>query len=348
MKKILALILALSMCFGLLAGCGNSASKTDDEDKVYELSFTIHDPATSVRTLYYEELAEKTRQATNGKVDITVYPGGTLVASTDVAEGVQAGTADMGWLLTTFFPGQFPLSEVITLPMMFEDSYVASEVLLDMYEQSPELQAELDNYKVLGLYANPINTIFANEEITSVSDLKGLQIRATAGVATDMVTAWGGSPILMGPGDIYQSVEKGVLSGMVFEWSGFDAFNLGEVTKYCINLPTTCGVFMTIMNKDSYNNLPEEYQKVIDEIWGARDVSLELAQSFVDDANAASQAGVNEHGMTIVELSDSAIEEFKFAADGYIDSWVESKTTNSFDAQAYLDLMLSLKAEYEK
>lgn len=347
MKRAFALISALSLCFGLLAGCEPSGTISNEYAKVYKLSFTIHDPKDSLRTLYFEQLAEQTSEATNGKVKITVVPDGKLLASTDVAEGVLAGTADMGWLLTSFFPGQFPLSEAVTLPMLFEDSYAASQVLLDLYERSPELQDELKNYKILQLYTNSINTIFTNEKIVRVSDLKGMHIRATTGVAADIVAAWGGSPLLMGPEEIYRSVEKGVLDAMVFEWSGFDVYDLGEVIRYCVDVPVTCGVFMTVMNQESYNSLPEKYQAVIDEIWGAREVSLEFAQSFIENANAACEKSVNEYGMTVIELSDSAAAEFRVAADDYVEAWVEEMTTDTFDAQAYLDLLLSLKAQYE-
>lgn len=347
MKRAFALISALSLCFGLLAGCEPSGTISNEYAKVYKLSFTIHDPKDSLRTLYFEQLAEQTSEATNGKVKITVVPDGKLLASTDVAEGVLAGTADMGWLLTSFFPGQFPLSEAVTLPMLFEDSYAASQVLLDLYERSPELQDELKNYKILQLYTNSINTIFTNEKIERVSDLKGMHIRATTGVAADIVAAWGGSPLLMGPEEIYRSVEKGVLDAMVFEWSGFDVYDLGEVIRYCVDVPVTCGVFMTVMNQESYNSLPEKYQAVIDEIWGAREVSLEFAQSFIENANAACEKSVNEYGMTVIELSDSAAAEFRVAADDYVEAWVEEMTTDTFDAQAYLDLLLSLKTQYE-
>ena len=347
MKRIMILTAVCVLCFGLLTGCGSLKTAGGKHDKVYELSFAIHDPADSVRTLYYEQLAEQTREATDGKVNITVVPDGRLLASSDVAEGVQAQTADMGWVLTTLYPEQFPLSEAVTLPMLFEDSYVASQVLLDLYEQSPELQQELENYKVLQMYTNPINTIFSNEPIRRVSDMEGLHVRATNGVATDIVTAWGGSPLLMGPEEIYQSVEKDVLDAMVFEWSGFDVFELGEVTRYCVELPVTCGVFITVMNRETYAALPEEYQKAIDEIWGARDVSLELAQSFIDNATVAREKGIAEYGMSVIELSDDAVVEFRKAADGYIETWVEEKTTDTVDARAYLDLLLSLKAQYE-
>lgn len=347
MKRVLSLIFACSLCLTLLAGCEASGFSLGRGARSYKLTFTIHDPADSVRTRYYEQLADKTREATDGRVDITVVPDGELLASTDVAEGVQAGTADMGWLLTTLFPDQFPLTEAVTLPMLFDDSYTASQVLLDLYEQSPELQKELKNYKVLGMYTNPINILFTDREIGRVSDLEGLHIRATTGIATDIVTAWGASPLLMGPEEIHMSMEKRVLQGMVFEWSGFDVYRLGEVTRYWVELPITCGVFITVMNRESYEALPAKYQAVIDEIWGSREVSLELAQSFIDSADAAREKCVSEYGMTEITLSRQAAAEFQDIADDFIDAWVAERTKGTFNAQKYLDLLLTLKEQYE-
>lgn len=347
MKRAFSSLLALSLCFALLAGCRSGGLSADKKDKVYELTFSIHDPADSVRTRYYEQLADKTREATGGKVEITVVPDGALLASTDVAEGVQAGTADMGWLLTTLFPDQFPLTEAVTLPMLFEDSYAATQVLLDLYEQSPELQNELKNYKVLGMYTNPINMLFTNTKVEQVADLEGMHIRATTGVAADILTAWGASPLLMGPEEIYQSMELNILQGMVFEWSGFDVYHLSEMAGYCVDLPITCGVFLTVMNRESYNALPAEYQAVIDEIWGARDVSLELAQSFLEDAAAARARNVRENDVTVIRLTWQATAEFQDVADDYIDAWVGRMTTDRFDAEAYLALLLALKEQYE-
>ena len=148
-KRFLALSLSLAMALSLLlSACGNTSSggENKDLDKVYELSFTIHDPATSAKVKYYESLAEQTKEATNGKVVITVYSGGSLLAPTDVAEGVLTGAADIGWLYTAFFPGQFPLTEAISLPMLFEDHGQATEVFNDLYEQSEELRARSEEH----------------------------------------------------------------------------------------------------------------------------------------------------------------------------------------------------------
>ncbi len=349
-KKFLALTLSACMLSALLTACGSSAPASTDgastdsanPDKVYELSFTIHDPATSAKVAYYEDLAAQTLEATNGGVKITVYPGGTLVAATDVAEGVLTGAADMGWLYTAFFPGQFPLTEAISLPMILQDSIQGTKVFQGMYAQNTDLQEELSAYKVLGLYCNPMAYIYTTEPVNTMADLKGLTLRCPAGVATDMITAWGGTPILMGPGDVYQSIEKGVINGFTFEWTGTGSFNLSEVIDYVTEVPIYVGEFITAMNWDSYNALPADYQAAIDEIWCDNQTSLDLAQIFMDDAAVARTKATDELGVTIIEPTPEATAEFKAVADDYVTKWITDHTTSTFDAQAYYDSMIEL------
>lgn len=354
-KKGIAMFLCATLLASAVTSCSGSGSNSDnsngsdgaDPGKKYSFTFTIHDPATSAKTAYYESLADATREATNGAVDITVFPGGTLVASTDVAEGILTGAADIGWLYTGFFAGQFPLTDVVSMPMMYKDSIQATNVLNDLYEQSPELQAELENYKILGMYCNPVNYIFTKgKAVNSVSDLHGMNIRAAAGVATDMTLAWGGEPITMGPGDMYEALEKGVIDGYLLEWTATKSFNLGEVIDYCTEVPVYCGIFLTVMNKDSWNSLPKEYQEIVDEIW-CRDASLELAQLNIDDGDIGRETAIAEQNVTIIEPDEATLAEFQAAADNYVDEWIAKNSTADFDAQAYVDLAASIAEQYE-
>jgi hypothetical protein len=95
---------------GTASGDGSQTAnggESSEPGKVYELKFTIHDPATSAKTIKYQELADEVYEATNGGVKITIYPGGSLAAAGDVAEAVKSGLADMGWLCTPLHPASF-------------------------------------------------------------------------------------------------------------------------------------------------------------------------------------------------------------------------------------------------
>lgn len=350
MKKFLSIALVFALLAALLCACGSgstsSSSGSDtgsntgtssgaDVGTVYNLSFTIHDPATSVKTQLYQEKADLVYEATDGAVKITIYPSGTLLASTDVAEGIIAGTADMGWLFTPFFTNQFPLTEVVQMPLQFGDVYATSMTVKQMYEEYPEVQAEFANYKVLNVYTQPGNYLYTSTPIYTADDLKGKNIRTSSSVGTSMIGTWGASVMSYGPGDIYEAMEKNAIDGFTFEYSGVKSFSLQEVCNYCTEIPIMTGPFITAMNLDSWNSLPAEYQAVLEEYFGWG-MTEEFARLYETDLTDGKQLCL-EAGMQVVELTDEQYATFEVAANAYIDEWCETYTTDDFDARAYLE-----------
>ena len=313
----------------------NNASAPAADGTVYNLSFTIHDPATSVKTQLYQEKADLVKEETNGAVNITIYSSGTLVAATDVAEGIIAGSADMGWMFTPFFTNQFPLTEVVQAPLQFGDVYATSMTVKQMYEEYPEVQAELANYKVLNVYTQPGNYLFTTKPVHTAADLAGLNNRTSSSVGTAMIGEWGASVMSYGPGDIYEAMEKNAIDGFTFEYSGVKSFNLHEVAKYCTEIPIMTGPFVTAMNLDSWNKLPAEYQAVIEKHFGWN-LTEEFARLFEEDLKVGKQLCIDA-GVEIIELTDEELATFEVAANAYIDKWCSDYSTGDFDARAFLD-----------
>lgn len=346
MKKILAMILALVMCFGLMAGCSNGeGGKKNDE--VYRLSVTFHDSAQALKTQYVQKWADAVNEASEGRLEVTVYAGGTLAGAAEALDAVKQGQADIGVCFSGFYPGQFDLCDVITMPLAGMDNSVQStNVLWDLWESTPEMQAELDDYKVIMLYAGPNNIICSSKQVETLDDMAGLKLRASAGTATDMSTGWGATPMNIASNELYQSMEKNVIDGYIIDWTGVNAWSLFEVTDYYIELPFFTQTWAVLMNMDSYNKLPDDLKAIIDE-YSTREWSLGFGELNEQEAGDARTKAVDEFGSTVTVPSDDQIATFKPAADAYIQQWIEKHTTDSFDAQAYFDKAVELGEKYK-
>ena len=341
MKKLVSLLLAVVMLCGVLCVAASAA-----DDKVYELSLSMHDPKTTANAIYIQSWIDAVDEATDGHVKITLYDNATLSAATDIGDNVLAGAVDIGWLYTSYYAGQFPLSDVINLPMQgFGDPIVSTNVLWDLMEKYPEVAEEWGEFKLLMLYGNP-GMIFASAEnpITCKADLEGLKIRCPSGGITDVLTAWGASPIGMAPPDLYQAIEKKNIDGYIFEPAGICNFSLQEITKYYTDYAMYDGPFALIMNIDQWNSLPEEYQQAIDEISG-KEASLGAAEAFANDVVAKREVIV-EAGGEFIEMSEDAIAELQVDADAYAETWVEKMSADGFDAAAYLADAKAIAASY--
>ena len=340
MKKFLALALALVLVLGMFAGCG------EKEAEVYEFTLSMHDPKTTPNAVYMQSWIDKVYEATDGRVKITLYDNSTLSAATDIGVKVAEAAVDIGWLYTSYYAGQFPLSDVINLPFQgFGDPIVSTNTLWDLYDEYEEIQEEWGDYKVLMLYGNP-GMMFASADapITSVADLAGRSMRCPAGAITELLTTWGANPIPMPPPEVYESIEKGVISGYIFEPSGITNFSLEEVTKYYTDLPMYDGPFALIMNMDQWNSLPEDLQKIIDDLSG-KEASLGAAQAFADAVNVA-RDDIVAAGGEFVSVSDEAKAEFAVEADKYAATWAEQQSVDGFDAAAFLQRAKEIAASY--
>ena len=364
MKKILALVLALAMAFALcLTGCGggggteNTGSGNSGEpntgapdDTVYTLRFSAHDPETSDIMVATQAYFDKIKEVTDGHVVVEPYYSAVLASVSAVGDMVSSGGVDMGWVYTSYYPTQFTLSDVITLPMQgFGDNVVATNLLWDLYETVPEMAAQWDNeYKVLQLYANPAMKFMFNDKITSVDQIKGKNIRVPAGAITDVLAAWGAAGVTMGPPDIYEAMEKGNVDGYIFEEAGCNSFTLHEVTPYYLDMPMFVGAFSIACNWDSWNALPEEYRTAIEGI-STREMSLTSAEAFAASVERGREAA-EANGVEFLTPTADELAGWTVEGDKYAEKWCktidESGVLTSMTAAEYLDKAQEIYAQY--
>ncbi len=369
MKRLLVLLLALALVFALCA-CGEdsspasaggstsgesapssgTASGTTDFSSLgdYELTMSMHDPATSNNGKFYQAWADKINELTDGHVTITIFFSGALASSSDVADMVEEGGCDLGWVFTTFYPDRFPKSDITSFPFLgFGEPVSTTETLWDLYEEYPELQEEWSDFKLLNLYGNPGN-IFASTKgpVDSPEAVKNQVMRTPTGPMTDLMNTMGGSPTVMGPGDMFDSIQKNVISGFVFEPAGVTNFSLQEAAKmYYTDYAMYDAVFALVMNKDTWDSLPAEFQQIITDTTG-REGSLAAAKDF-GDAAEASKKTIEDAGNEWVELTDDQVAAFQAIANDVNAKWMEKYTTPDFDYAAYAARAVEILAQYK-
>lgn len=336
MKRVLSLVLAVALVL-VLAACGGSSSgsSSGSKDKTYNLSFSMHTPADTPVGRYFQSMFDEIEQKTDGHVKITLHGSGTLAAAKDVVNMVADGGCDIGWVFTSFYYGQFPLTDVLTLMGNNPQSCVqGTEVLYDLYNEFPEVAAEWAKFKVLQMHVNPVNYIYTGSDPSTLADVAKMSIRSPAGACATVLGNLGVNVISMAPNDIYDNLSKGNINGYVIEHTAVTDYSLNEVTKYVVDVPLNQGPFVVIMNQKTYDSLPAEYQAVIDE-YCSLEACKAIAQVWEDQAKESGEKLLQT--AQLVEWSDADIAAFKAASDAYDQTWVTEHSTGSFDAQKLVD-----------
>ncbi|MDR2355885.1 MAG: TRAP transporter substrate-binding protein DctP [Clostridiales Family XIII bacterium] len=364
---VLALILGTVACGGTASNSGSEADAdasaesetTGDTEgasafadlEPVHLTFTMHDPVTSRIGQATQAWIDEVAALTDNKLTIELFGSGTLAPGPEALNFVMDGTADIGWLYTMFYPGQFSLTEVVALPMNGPTHPAqTAQVLWDLYDATPELQTELSKVHVLLMYGNPVNFISTKKgPINTLADIRGLKLRCPAGAMTEVMKLWGAAPEVVPPGDTYDQLSKDVIGGTSWEWQGLEAFKLYEQLDYYMEgMPIYEGVFVVGMNNEKWAALDPAYQQVLSDTTGKAG-SVTFGETFYNAAQE-SKAAILEADSTaeIVTPTDEAIAEFKTIADGYVPIWVSENTKDGFDAQAYVEKAAELTEQYKR
>ena len=338
-KRFITLLMVMLMLVALsVAGCGQkeAAAPSQAPVKVYEFKMHHHDPPNSAIGQYFDNWAKEIGAKSNGRIKITVYPGSSLGPAPQAYNMVSTGIADIAWGYVGMFPGQFLGSEILQLPMLgIQSAKMGGSVLWDMYKNTEFLKKEYQSVQVLYLFTEggtPIGT--KSKKIATVADMQGLKLRSPGGPVMEFLKKTGATPIGMPPGEMYESLGKGVIDGYLIGWQGVAAFKLLENTKYVLNSNLYTSTFWVVMNKNKYNTLPDDLKKVMDEMSGEA-AMLKMAQT-IDGVEKKLVDEMAKANVEKVELSAAEQKKWAELAQEVQDKWVADATAKGFPAKEAL------------
>jgi len=285
-----------------------------------------HPPVHAVSTLI-TQFSEEVTKRSGGKVEVTPYTGGTLLSPSKMAAGVASGISDIGFSHCAYSRGRFPVMEIMELPLGLPSSWIATHVANDFYNKfKPK---EWDNYHVLMFTTSPVNVIqTTSKPVKTLEDLKGMKIRGT-GRSGDIVKALGAVPMPIETPDLYDAIKRRLVDGAYLTMETYKGFKTGELFKYNTESWKVGSVytFYIIMNKQKWNKLPADVQKIF------TDVSQEFVEKYALMFNNIDIEGrdffFKEGGQTI-SLSDAESARWVKAVQPVIAEFKKDMTSKGF------------------
>ena len=174
------------------------------------------------------------RVKSNGKIKIQIYPSEQLGTERQCLELLQIGSLDMTKVSAGSLENFSPNIKVFGLPFLFRDRQHSYSVLDGPIGR--DLLSGTEKYWLKGLayYDAGARSFYTKEKkINSPEDLDGLKIRVMESkTAFDMVKALGGSPTPISFGELYTSLQQGVVDGAENNPPSFYLSRHYEVCKY--------------------------------------------------------------------------------------------------------------------
>jgi TRAP-type C4-dicarboxylate transport system substrate-binding protein len=355
MKKVILSILMAALVIGLIFnGCASPAPA-----QTIELKFSTGSPLVVGlgKQVYVPWLAKIEEQtAAIGKpVKFTTFPSEALGKFNDQYDLVVKGIADVdGPWGPQHFPGRMPLLEALQLPCLFPSSVVASQVAHELVNARPEIQKEVSEAKLLFFTTTPPAGISTRtKQVKTLDDFKGMKVSSRPGMANFIVQSLGATPVPMSPTDAYQALERGVIDGVIMNWDGTMTFKYNDVTKYRTSTPLSLwgDPLACSMNLNTWNKLPPEVQKIVDQNSGL--AQSKIAGEVFDNSgsnilNLIKQVDQKAGNPDVYAIPSSEFQNWLTAVNPLYDKWIADVSAKGLPGKAVYETLRQIMSKYSK
>ena len=240
-----------------------------------DFKYAIGQPPGSYNEKMGQEYAKRVKQYTNGRHSVRVYPM-TLLNMAETSAGVRDGIADIGFLLTPYFPAEYPHTNLISEASMMlrlmgdevrgkEASAFVGAISEFIFFNCPECHQEFakQNSVYTGHIGGSSYGLICTKPVKSEADLKGKRLRAGAANWSRWATAVGATPITMSANEMREALSQGVVDCAILSTPEIHNFGLMEAIKD-ITMAVPGGIFTTAgfnMNTKAWQSLSVDDRK---------------------------------------------------------------------------------------
>lgn len=323
---------------------GGVSFQAEAKDKPIKLTYAFFAPAGTFPGKQMAYWAKEVEKRTDGLVKVQTFPGSTLLGARDMYDGVLRGVADIGLGSPSYDPGRFPLTSGLNLPVKFPNATVASLTLLDIMDEFKP--AEYKKFKIITMFTNEPGHIMSRAPIESLADLKGMKLRA-AGTGVPVLKILGAAPVGMPMPQVPESVQTGVIDGVMTSREVLKDFKLAEMLHHVLEYPTVVVAFAAVMDMKKWDALPGKVKKVIDGL--SREAAIWTGnyhdKQNVDDALAWAK---QKHNLQTHTLSKAEAAKWDAMLAPMVKNWEKEMEAKGLPARKFIRRLQEIKDKYAK
>jgi len=311
MKKLISIILVLTLICTLMVGCGSSAK----EQEVYELnvSFTYGEASAGaeLKSLWAIE------EASEGRIKFNIYYSNSLVAIPDVPKALADGTADLAIVAFANYPSITTYSgSIMSMPFIgIQSNDQAARMWHDAYNELPQIQKELEDLGMVPwyTYVSPGTHLFFTDPDASVvepKDLAGHKVMSLSISWQHLIDSVGGAAVGAPPPVYYENLSGGVADSLNNMWTVVQGFGIMDLVGASTEFGEQCAdysYFMMAMSKKTWDKLPEDLQALFVDADGSLATKVSAYKS--ENAVAAVAAGSETVNRTVLTEDQIAVWE---------------------------------------
>lgn len=267
-----------------------------------------------------ELFAERVEAMSGGRMTIQVFGANEIVPAMGVFDAVSDGSAEMGHGGSYYWRGKVPAAQFFTTIPFGMNAQEMNAWLhhgggLELWR---EVYEPFDIIPFPGGNTGVQMAGWFNKEINSMEDLRGLKMRIP-GLAGDVFNRAGGSAVNIPGGDLYTSLQTGVIDAA--EWVGpanDQSFGFHQIARYYYypGWQEPGSTLELIVNKTAFEALPKDLQAII--TGAAREANQDMLDQYTARNPAALKAMVERGDAELRRLPDDVLQRlYRISRDIY-------------------------------
>ncbi len=252
-------------------------------------------PVHEAMTFFADRVDEKS----NGRLRVDIHPNEQLGTERECIELLQIGVLGITKVSASVLEGFVPTYAVFSLPYLFRDEEHRFQVLDGEIGRQVLLEGESVGLRGLTYYDAGSRSFYTKDKpVHRPDDLEGLKIRTQEShLAMRMVRALGGSATPIAWGELYTSLQQGVVDGAENNPPSFFLSRHYEVCRYYSLDEHTSTPDVLLIGTETWKRLNEDERKIVQ---GAADESAILERRLWKEATEEALEGVRAAGVEIL------------------------------------------------
>lgn len=255
------------------------------------------------RHIFLEKVAELVKERTKGAVEFEIYPSAQLGNQRQMTEGVQLGTIEATVSPAAFIGGFNPAVSILDIPFLLPADPDKAQQLRDG-EFGKALLATFESKGVVAiqLWPNGLKNFTSNKALDDLNSFEGQKFRTMdSKILIEQFAALGASAIALPFGELYTSLQTGVVDGEENPLDTIQRMKFNEVQKYLVVSNHGAMEDVVMFNPTWWNSLPDDYKKVIQDAFA--EVVPDLRAHKEQAVNAALEE-IKKGGMNVRVATD--------------------------------------------
>lgn len=261
-KRSLGIFLTLVLVVGLLSGC---SLQGQGGGKLVKVAICVSNTTPAAMAME-EVFVPMVEEGTGGKYDIMLYPSGVLGSEKVTYDYVKSGIVEMCIVGTSMW-SETPKMSVPDFPFLFDGVEHARKCYQG--ELGAYLQEAVESeqpVKLMSWMPNGARAFSCSKKLETLADFKGKKLRMPNNpIHVRLAESLGANVVIMDMGEVFTSLEQGVVDGQDNPLSTVKNEGWYEVQDYIYNTEHIISSLELFTGTEFWNNLSEEDKKVFEE-----------------------------------------------------------------------------------